>query len=232
MDSTDALPNIAPVGEVAPEQAQNKPLPPPKPPPPADTPALRPAPVAAASPAPAPAQASAPGQITPPAIAAAIFEPAPPELIAEIKTFEQDSCARYKFNNGWDIVLSVLGIMLSIAIIGAGFLNKPWVSAILGAIVGAVVTAQKAFPFGSRAAFYRILIGQARNLLTRALLKIMDKNAVVNTLSSLRMDYAQQLPRGTSAQSSDTPGPPAPNSTAGKEGDLKPDATADAATLP
>jgi hypothetical protein len=216
MDSTDALPNTAPVGEVAPEQVKNKPLPPPEPPPPADIPALVQPPVAATLPQ--------------PAVTAAIFEPAPPDLIAEIKTFEQDSCARYKFNNGWDIVLSVLGILLSIAIIGAGFLNMPWVSAVLGAIDGAVVTAQKAFPFGSRAAFYRILIGQARNLLTRASQKIIDKNATVNTLSSLRMDFAQQLPRGSSAQSSDMPLPTAPNSTVAKEGSQKPDAKADAPT--
>jgi hypothetical protein len=163
----------------------------------------------------------------PPAVA--VFEPTPPDLIAEIRSFEQDSCVRYKFNNRWDIVLSVLGILLSIAIVAAGFLNRPWVSAILGAIVGAVVTAQKAFPFGSRAAFYRILIGQARNLHTRASQKVMDKNAVVNTLSSLRMDFAQQLPRGSSAQSSDTPPlPSAPNPPSPRDAD----AGADAATQP
>jgi hypothetical protein len=231
MDSTDALPNTAPIGEVVPEQAQNDPLPFPEPPPPANIPALAPAPVAATLPAPAPAPPSAVGS-TPHSVTAAIFEPAPSDLIAEIKTFEQDSCARYKFNNRWDIVLSVLGILLSIAIIGAGFLNMPWASAILGAIVGAVVTAQKAFPFGSRAAFYRILIGQARNLLTRASQKIIDKNAAVNTLSSLRMDFAQQLPRGSSAQSSDMPLPTAPNSTVAKEGSPKPDAKAGTATQP
>jgi hypothetical protein len=218
----DALPDPALVGEVAPEQAQNNPLPPVEPPPPANPPTL--------APAPAPAPPTAPSPVPPPAFKAAIFEPAPPELIKEITDFEVDSCARYKFNNGWDIVLSVIGIVLSIAIVGAGFLNMPWVSAILGAIVGAVVTAQKAFPFGSRAAFYRILIGQARNLHTRATQNIMDKNAVVNTLSSLRMDYAQQLPRGSSAQSSDAPPPAAPNPTAAKGGDPKPDAVANAAT--
>jgi hypothetical protein len=228
MDSTDALSDPPAVGEVSPEQAHNNPLPPVEPPPPANTPTLAPAP--ATLPAPAPAPPPAPGPEPPPAVTATIFEPAPPELIKEIKDFEEDSCARYKFNNGWDIVLSVIGILLSIAIVGAGFLNMPWVSAILGAIVGAVVTAQKAFPFGSRAAFYRILIGQARNLHTRATQKIMDKNAVVNTLSSLRMDYAQQLPRGSSAQSSDAPPPAAPNSTAAKGGDPKPDAKANAAT--
>jgi hypothetical protein len=153
----------------------------------------------------------------------AVFEPAPADLIEEIKAFELDSCVRYKFNNRWDIVLSVIGILLSIAVIGAGFLNRPWISAVLGAIVGAVITAQKAFPFGSRAAFYRILIGQARNLLTRASQKVTDKNAVVNTLGSLRMDFAQQLPRGSSAQSSDTPPAATPNSTAPKDDQPKAD---------
>jgi hypothetical protein len=93
-------------------------------------------------------------------------------------------------------------------VVGSGFVTKmPWLTAILGAAVGAVVTAQKAFPFGQRAAFYRILIGQARNLNTRALQKIIDKTNAVNALASLRMDFAQQLPRGSSTLPSDTAGP-------------------------
>jgi hypothetical protein len=161
------------------------------------------------------------------------FEAASDQLVSEIKLFERDSCARYKFNNRWDVFLSLLGIALSIAVVGAGFVpNKPWVTAILGAVVGAVVTAQKAFPFGQRAAFYRILVGQSRNLITRAEQKITDKAIVVNTLASLRMDFAQQLPRGSSSQSSDNPAPARPAAPAAGLGLQAPGANANIAALP
>ena len=55
-------------------------------------------------------------------------------------------------------------------------------SAVLGAIVGAVVTAQKAFPFGQRSSFYRLLIGQTDNLMTRATQGLWNKKEVVDTL--------------------------------------------------
>ncbi|HEY3458122.1 MAG TPA: hypothetical protein VGK64_26305, partial [Bryobacteraceae bacterium] len=88
-------------------------------------------------------------------------------LLQEIAAFRADCERRYNFNNRWDIVLSVVGILLSIAVVAAGFVKRPEVSAVLGAIVGAVVTAQKAFPFGQRSSFYRLLVGQADNLITR-----------------------------------------------------------------
>src|SRR5262249_41073405 len=127
------------------------------------------------------------------------FERANTDLIGEIQNLYSDCTARYRFNNRWDVFLTVLGILLSIGVVAAGFANSPFVSAILGAIVAAVVTAQKAFPFGQRANFYRLLIGQSRNLITRASQGLLGKSDVVNTLSSLRMDFAQQLPRGSSS---------------------------------
>lgn len=222
MDSKDALSDSS-ISNVVPEQLQDGPRGT-QPFPTADTPTPGPNPIPAPVPAPPPAL----GPLQSPAV----FEPAPQDLIAEIGSFERDCCVRYKFNNRWDIVLSVLGLMLSIAIVGAGFLNMPWVSAVLGALVGSVVTAQKAFPFGSRAAFYRILIGQARNLLTTASQKIIDKRAVISTLSSLRMDFAQQLPRGSSAQSSDTLSSTGPRSTEATGREPMPGARTEDATPP
>ena len=64
-------------------------------------------------------------------------------LLQEIAAFRADCERRYNFNNRWDIVLTVVGILLSIAVVAAGFIKRPEVSAVLGAIVGAVVTAQK-----------------------------------------------------------------------------------------
>lgn len=128
-------------------------------------------------------------------------------LLEEIRAFRKDSEARYKFNNAWDVSLTVLGILLSIAVVAAGFSKQPEISAILGAIVGAVVTAQKAFPFGQRASFYRLLIGQSSNLITRASQRAIGKTEALNALASLRMDFAQQLPRGSSSQQAGTGAP-------------------------
>ena len=88
-------------------------------------------------------------------------------LLAEVEIFRKDCQHRYRFNNGWDVSLSVLGLSLSIAVVAAGFLRSPEVSAILGAVVAAALSAQKAFPFGQRVMFYRLLVGQSENLLTR-----------------------------------------------------------------
>lgn len=143
------------------------------------------------------------------------FEKADARLLSEIAEFRTDSEKRYRFNNFWDIVFSIAGMVLSIVVVWAGF-HKPNTEeliAILGALVGAVVTAQRAFPFGQRAGFYRLLIGQIRNLNTRAMQGTLSKVEVINVLSSLRMDFAQQLPRGSSdpaAASPATPSTPPP----------------------
>lgn len=128
------------------------------------------------------------------------MEPVNKDLLDEIRAFREDSEGRYRFNNAWDVSLTILGILLSIAVVASGFLKRPEISAVLGAIVGAVVTAQKAFPFGQRANFYRLLIGQSSNLITRSSQGVIGKAEAVNTLSSLRMDFAQQLPRGSSTR--------------------------------
>ncbi len=120
-------------------------------------------------------------------------------LLAEAEQLRKDCQHRYRFNNGWDVTLSVLGLLLSIAVVAAGFLKRPEISAVLGAVVAAVLSAQKAFPFGQRVMFYRLLIGQSENLLTRIRQGLLTRKDAVDTLSSLRMDFAQQLPRGSSA---------------------------------
>lgn len=133
--------------------------------------------------------------------------PAAPDagLLAEARQFADDCAHRLAFNNRWDNFLNMLGILLSIAIVVAGLYDKAKISAILGAVVGAIVTAQRAFPFGQRYAFYRTLVSQSQNLITDISNgQISTKDAVV-TLKALRLDFAQQLPRGTSARTSDEP---------------------------
>ena len=119
-------------------------------------------------------------------------------LEAEIKIFHDDCKHRYKFNTRWDNTLNALGILLSIAIVAAGVFKQSETSAILGALVAAIVTAQRAFPFGQRAIFYRTLIGQIENLQTDVTQYTINKHDAVLMMKSLRLDYAQQLPRGAS----------------------------------
>jgi hypothetical protein len=120
-------------------------------------------------------------------------------LLAEVQGFRKDCEHRYRFNNAWDVSLSVMGLLLSIAVVAAGFLKRPEVSAILGAVVAAALSAQKAFPFGQRVMFYRLLVGQTDNLVTRLRSGLISQKDAVELLASLRMDFAQQLPRGSSA---------------------------------
>jgi hypothetical protein len=118
-------------------------------------------------------------------------------LIAEVEDFRQDCCHRYQFNSQWDNTLNIAGIALSVAIIAAGTWKQSEIATVLGGLVAAIVTAQRAFPFGQRAQFYRSLIGQTANLLTDMREGLVAVPQAVSTLHNLRMDFAQQLPRGT-----------------------------------
>jgi hypothetical protein len=123
-------------------------------------------------------------------------------LIAEVNAFLADCQYRLAFNTRWDNVLNIAGILLSVAIIASGAYEMSRLTTILGGLVAAIVTAQRAFPFGSRAQFYRVLVGQTANLLTDA--KAGAQAATVaTTLKSLRLDFAQQLPRGSSFKTDD-----------------------------
>ena len=84
------------------------------------------------------------------------------------------------------------------------------IATVLGGLVAAIVTAQRAFPFGQRAQFYRALIGQSANLLTDMREGLVTVAQAVSTLHSLRLDFAQQLPRGTAIRSDADPGQQTP----------------------
>jgi hypothetical protein len=73
------------------------------------------------------------------------------------------------------------------------------VATILGAIIAAMISAQRAFPFGQRAVFYRNLVGQAKNLRTDLQQSLIPVKDAVAILKTLRLDFAQQLPRGTTS---------------------------------
>ena len=123
-------------------------------------------------------------------------------LVAEVNAFLVDCRHRLAFNTRWDNLLNVAGILLSVAIIASGAFELSKLTTVLGGLVAAIVTAQRAFPFGSRAQFYRVLVGQTANLLTDAKAGAPPA-AVATTLKSLRLDFAQQLPRGSSFKTDD-----------------------------
>jgi hypothetical protein len=110
---------------------------------------------------------------------------------------------RYKFNSRWDNALNIIGLVISVGIVAAGIYQRGAVAAILGAFVSAIVSAQRAFPFGPRANFYRMLIGQAENLCTQIEQGLLEKQAAVAGLNSLRLDFAQQFPRGNTFKPDD-----------------------------
>jgi hypothetical protein len=126
-------------------------------------------------------------------------------LSAEIQTF-RDLCAkRYFFNNNFDVALTVIGVSLGVAVVAAGVYRESELGAILGAVVTGIVSVQRAFPFTQRAQFYRSLVGQSENLkssLDYSLITIAD---AVKVLETLRLDFAQQLPRGTTSDAPKNP---------------------------
>jgi hypothetical protein len=119
-------------------------------------------------------------------------------LVQEIEAFKADCENRYRFNSRWDNMLNVAGVLLSVGIIAAGTWKQSEIATVLGGLVGSIVTAQRAFPFGQRAQFYRAVIGQTSNLLTEIRAGLLPMSEAVSTLKTLRLDYAQQLPRGSS----------------------------------
>jgi len=135
----------------------------------------------------------------------------PEQLISEVEEFRKLCQKRYRFNSLWDNVLNVVGIAISLAIVVAGLSEEGRVAAVLGALVTALVTAQRAFPFNQRWQFYRLLCSQTENLLTEARNGTVTVEQTISTLKALRLDFAQQIPRGTSFRTESGSGDPERN---------------------
>ena len=101
---------------------------------------------------------------TPPAASASTSTPQ--GLVQEIEDFRSLCASRYRFNSRMDNVLNLLGIAVSLLVVAAGVYEWNKLAAILGGLITAVVSAQRAFPFGQRWQFYRLLDSQAENLYT------------------------------------------------------------------
>jgi hypothetical protein len=121
------------------------------------------------------------------------------ELSHEIDAFVRDCSDKYHFNSRWDNVLNICAITLSLGVVSAGVFRYSAAATILGAIIAAMISAQRAFPFGQRAVFYRNLVGQAKNLRTDLQQSLIPVKDAVAILKTLRLDFAQQLPRGTTS---------------------------------
>ena len=136
-------------------------------------------------------------------------------LIDEIEEFRRLCHGRYCFNSRWDNILNALGMSVSLGIVAAGVFKQSEVAALLGGLVTAVVSAQRAFPFNQRWQFYRLLNSQAENLLTEAKNAVVTPDQAIATLKAMRLDFAQQIPRGSSFRSdsaaNESPAPVTPN---------------------
>ena len=130
--------------------------------------------------------------------------PLPQGFIVEVEEFQKLCDERYRFNSRWDNILNALGVIVSLGIVAAGIYKKSEYAALLGGLITAIVSAQRAFPFSQRWQFYRILNSQAENLLTDVKNAKITLDKAIATMKTMRLDFAQQIPRGSSFRSDES----------------------------
>ena len=150
----------------------------------------------------------------------------PQGFIVEVEEFQKLCDERYRFNSRWDNILNALGVIVSLAIVAAGIYKYSEYAALLGGLITAIVSAQRAFPFAQRWQFYRILNSQAENLLTDVKNSNITLDKAIATMKTMRLDFAQQIPRGSSFRSDGSDN----NPPAATGGPAKPVGTAAAST--
>jgi len=122
----------------------------------------------------------------------------PHNLLGEIADFQAMCHQRYQFNSRWDNIMNVAGIAVSLGIVACGVYKQSELAAMLGGLVTAVVTAQRAFPFNQRWQFYRVLDSEAANLVTEVKNGTVTPDQTITMLKAMRLDFARQIPRGSS----------------------------------
>jgi len=128
----------------------------------------------------------------------------PQGFIVEVEEFQKLCDERYHFNSRWDNILNALGVIVSLGIVAAGIYKQSEYAALLGGLITAIVSAQRAFPFAQRWQFYRILNSQAENLLTDVKNGNITLDKAIATMKTMRLDFAQQIPRGSSFRSDES----------------------------
>jgi len=99
--------------------------------------------------------------------ASALSVPGFPEgLLREIDEFVNMSAHNYRFNSRCDTFMNLGGIVLSISIVAAGVYGRADVATILGALVTAIITAQRASRLirGGRSTGHCILAREAKGI--------------------------------------------------------------------
>ncbi len=125
-------------------------------------------------------------------------------LLPELTEFQRDCEHKHRFNARWNNAMNIFGLVLGISIVTAGVFDRSGLAAVLGAMVSAIVSAQRAFPFGTRAQFYRSLIAQVENLRSEITFGLQSVENSVQVLAVLRLDFARQFPQGSSFKATDT----------------------------
>jgi hypothetical protein len=100
----------------------------------------------------------------------------------------------YKINN----TLVVAGIILSLAVTAVGFLGYGVLAGIIGLCILACISFQKAFNYGEKAEFYRMIHTEAKILRDRLRYRVYtasDFEAVFDAFASLRK-HADEIPAG------------------------------------
>jgi hypothetical protein len=88
------------------------------------------------------------------------------QLANRLRNFRRDNEALRKLNSTYSIGLGLLAIALSVGVVIAGWLDHGKLAALLGALLTVILGAQRIFPVGQRADFYRILVSTTDGLLT------------------------------------------------------------------
>lgn len=121
------------------------------------------------------------------------------ELQRIIEEFVQTYLRRHKYNylGNWIIVL--IGLLLAGAVTVAGIYDKGTIAAVLGVCTAIAIGAQKAFPIGERAEFYRLVVAEGRNLTDDLKFRVKTEpefQTLLNKWQKLRTHAAASLPRG------------------------------------
>ncbi len=122
------------------------------------------------------------------------------QLREEVAAFARDLRRQWRRASRINSAVVALGLLASFGITFLGLGGAGELAALLGAFVAMLIGFDRAFAYGEKADFYRILLADGENLLTALRLDVhadMDFEEVVRRFLVLRKYAAEKLPRGT-----------------------------------